>query len=133
MDQFIMHEIPNNRMISEIYVYPHNEATHAPQFSISLWYTTPRQSMVVKNLPKGCSGVDLFNVFSKMGWITHIEIEHQKTAYVYFDYWYFTPESMNLRDEMMKCFPREYKMPGNKLLISPNTDPQLVYQPIILG
>jgi hypothetical protein len=114
--------------MSEVYIFPGSLETFG--FNTAMWYNMPKQGIVVKNLPAECKSVELFNVFSKIGWITHVEIsQDKKKAFVYFDFWYSNEESIGLRDHIMECFPREYKIPGNKLLVSANTDKDMVYKP----
>jgi hypothetical protein len=85
----------------------------------------------VNNVPFHWTNTDIFNTFISIGWVSRVEItttHTSRSAVVFFDYWYFTDESIDLRDSMTNYFPSAYMMP-NRLCVSPNTDPNLIYVP----
>ena len=100
----------------------------------AVWFNGPSGSIFLKFVPQDMTKEDIHTAFDFLGPINRIDIVLNKTsgasyqmAFIHFDYWYSSPESLEVRHHIVSLFPRPYQMYSltamRELSITINTRP----------
>ena len=101
------------------------------------WFNNPNGSVYLKYIPAGMNKEDIRAAFAFLGKISRIDIVDSipyngpsstyRMAFIHYDYWYSSSESINVRRTIVSCFPKTFNMYSmvaqHELSITINTRP----------
>ena len=105
----------------------------------AVWFNGPNGSIFLKYVPQDMTKQEIRKAFQFLGRINRIDIVLNKTprasgsysiyrmAFIHFDYWYSSAQSLEVRHHIVHCFPRAYQLYSltamRELSITINTTP----------